>query len=412
MGSAITVDDVSKRFKLAHERYQSLKERVIHFGRHAESEEFWALSHVSLEIPKGRTYGLVGHNGSGKSTLLKCIAGILRPTTGQITTVGRMAALLELGAGFHPELTGRENVFLNGSILGLSKREIEARFDEIVAFAELEKFIDMQVRHYSSGMFVRLGFAVAVTVDPEVLLVDEVLAVGDEAFQRKCLDRVQAMQHEGRTIVVVSHSVSLLQSVCDRAAVLDHGDLVFDGPVVEATKILRERLFGPDAFDGDGPTRAVPQGVGDVTDRFRTDLRIVDVKLDHRGYDEGAPVHSGDPLTVRVTFDASARFDDVELVVIVYDGDASRVLYCADTTGLGRHLPPLLGTGTIALRFAAVPMNEGKFPFSVGLRRAGVVHDWREQVGAFTVVAAGRAAGIIDIPVASVDVDVAAIATP
>jgi ABC-2 type transport system ATP-binding protein len=404
MDSAIKVDDVSKRFKLAHERYQSLKERVVHFGRHAESEEFWALSHVTLDIPKGHTYGLAGHNGSGKSTLLKCIAGILRPTNGEITTVGRMAALLELGAGFHPELTGRENVFLNGSILGLSKREIEARFDEIVAFAELEKFIDMQVRHYSSGMFVRLGFAVAVTVDPEVLLVDEVLAVGDEAFQRKCLDRVRLMQQEGRTIIVVSHSVSLLQGVCDSAAVLDHGNLIFDGPVVEATKILRERLFGPEAFDGDVPTRAVPQGVGDVTEEFRTALKIMKVEFDYRGYDEGTPVHSGDPLTLRIRFAADQRFDDLELVVVMYDGDASRVLYSVDTALLGRPLPAIEGTGAIEVHFDRVPMNEGKFPVSVGFRRAGIVLDWREQVGAFNVVATGPATGVVDLPVAALDV--------
>ncbi|MDQ1520210.1 MAG: type transport system ATP-binding protein, partial [Actinomycetota bacterium] len=190
MAAAIEVSDLSKRFRLSSEHYQSLKERIIHFGRTTHTE-LWALSGIDLEVESGKTLGLLGHNGSGKSTLLKCIAGILQPTHGEIRTVGRIAALLELGAGFHPELTGRENVFLNGSILGLANREIEKRFDEIVAFAELEDHIDRQVRHYSSGMYVRLGFAVAVNVDPDILLVDEVLAVGDEAFQRKCLNRVR-----------------------------------------------------------------------------------------------------------------------------------------------------------------------------------------------------------------------------
>src|SRR3954452_17214313 len=189
-GAAIEIRGVSKRFKLYHEHYSSLKEKVIHFGR-TPYEPFMALQDIDFDVPFGATVGLLGHNGSGKSTLLKCVAGILQPTTGEITTRGRVAALLELGAGFNAELTGRENIFMNASILGLSNKDTAKIFDEIVAFAELEKFIDMQVRHYSSGMYIRLGFAVAVNVDPEILLVDEVLSVGDEAFQRKCIERVK-----------------------------------------------------------------------------------------------------------------------------------------------------------------------------------------------------------------------------
>src|SRR4051812_23300256 len=193
MSAAVEIDGVSKRFRLHHEKYTSLKERFVHFGRVA-SEDFWALRDISLEVEPGTTIGLMGHNGSGKSTLLKCIGGILQPTSGEIRSKGRLAALLELGAGFHPELSGRENVFLNASLLGMARRDIEKRFDEIVAFAELEQFIDNQVKHYSSGMYVRLGFAVAVNMDPDILLVDEVLAVGDELFQRKCIDRVKQFQ--------------------------------------------------------------------------------------------------------------------------------------------------------------------------------------------------------------------------
>ncbi len=407
--TAIVVDDVSKRFKLAHERYQSVKERVVRFGRHTETEEFWALRNVSLTIPTGRTYGLVGHNGSGKSTLLKCIAGILRPSSGEITTVGRMAALLELGAGFHPELTGRENVFLNGSLLGLSRRDIAARFDEIVAFAELEHFIDMQVRHYSSGMFVRLGFAVAVTLDPDVLLVDEVLAVGDEAFQQKCLARVREMQREGRTIVVVSHSFSLLANVCDAAAVLDHGDLVYDGAILEAGKVLRERLFGPGGADAQASEAdaapAVPESVGETTNRFRTVLTISGVGLDHQASLHGSEVRSGDPLAIVVRFSATERIDDVEVLLTIYDGDPSRVLFSIDSYVLGYRLPSLIGDGEIEMQLDHVPMNEGAFPFSVGLRnRAGVVYDWREQVGTITVVRTGSAVGVIDVPIKNVAV--------
>ena len=224
--NAIEVDGVSKRFRLTTERHSSLKERAIHFGRRHSGKELWALRDISIEVEEGKTVGLLGHNGSGKSTLLKCIGGILQPNKGVIRTKGRLASLLELGAGFHPELTGRENVFLNASILGMSKRDIEGRFDDIVGFAELEQFIDQQVKHYSSGMYVRLGFAVATNVDPDVLLVDEVLAVGDESFQRKCLDRVRLFQKQGRTIVFVTHAADLVRQICDKATVLDHGELV------------------------------------------------------------------------------------------------------------------------------------------------------------------------------------------
>jgi ABC-type polysaccharide/polyol phosphate transport system ATPase subunit len=218
----IEVRDVSKRFRLYHERNQSLKAAVMRGGR-ARYEEFWALDDVSFDVKQGSTFALVGENGSGKSTMLKCLARILRPDKGTIAVDGKLSALLELGAGFHPELSGRENVFLNGSILGLSKRELEARFDEIVDFAGLERFIDMPVKNYSSGMYVRLGFSVAINVDPDVLLIDEVLAVGDEEFQRRCLERVAELRAAGKTIVVVTHSLATVRSLCDEAIWLDHG---------------------------------------------------------------------------------------------------------------------------------------------------------------------------------------------
>ena len=185
----------------------------------------------------------MGHNGSGKSTLLKLIGGILKPTEGTVKVRGRIASLLELGAGMHPELTGRENVYMNGAILGMSKAELRRRFDDIVGFAELEQFIDQQVKHYSSGMFVRLGFSVAVNVEPDVLLVDEVLAVGDENFQRKCLERVRRFQRQGRTIIVVSHSADQIRQICDQVAVLDHGEVVAYDEPAKAIRVFREHLL-------------------------------------------------------------------------------------------------------------------------------------------------------------------------
>src|ERR1700731_658682 len=202
---AVDVKDVSKRFRLAHGRYNSVKERIIHGGRHP-TEDFWALSEVSLNVREGETVGILGRNGSGKSTLLKCICGVLQPTTGEVAVRGKLAGLLELGAGFQPDLSGRENIYLNGSLMGMAKRDVDKVFDAIVDFSELEEFIDGPVKFYSSGMYVRLGFAVAVNMDPDILVVDEVLAVGDERFQRKCIDRVTQFQREGRTILLVTHS--------------------------------------------------------------------------------------------------------------------------------------------------------------------------------------------------------------
>src|ERR1700728_1752026 len=242
MSVAIEVTDISKQFKLYNEKHTSLKERVIHGGKMPYTP-FWALRDVNVDINQGETFGILGRNGCGKSTLLKCVAGILKPTSGEIRVRGTLAAMLELGAGFQPDLSGRDNIFLNGSLLGLSRSDIEKRFDDIVAFAELDQFIDNQVKFYSSGMYVRLGFAVAINVEPDVLVIDEVLAVGDERFQRKCLARVKEFQDEGRTIIFVSHSPDQIRSICDKAGVLSDGRLVGHGTPGEAVRIFREHLL-------------------------------------------------------------------------------------------------------------------------------------------------------------------------
>src|SRR5438270_3312853 len=288
MGNAIEVDHVSKRFRLSSERHSDLKGRIVNRRRKKTIEDFWALNDIAFDVPEGSTVGLLGHNGSGKSTLLKLIGGILRPTSGEIRRRGRLASLLELGAGFHPDLTGRENVYLNASILGLSRRDIDARFDDIVAFAEMEQFIDEQVKHYSSGMYVRLGFSVATNVDPEVLLIDEVLAVGDENFQRKCLDRIKRFQKEGTTIVFVTHAPDLVRPICDRAVVLDQGAMVIHGERSEAVREFREHLL----------VRA-----GEIRDRVATpevggDVRITDVTIEYPEADRPY-VRNGEPATIR-----------------------------------------------------------------------------------------------------------------
>jgi ABC-2 type transport system ATP-binding protein len=236
--AAVELHGVSKHFRLRHTH--SLKESVVWAvqGR-ARHDDFTALHALDLVIGAGESVALLGRNGSGKSTLLKLVAGVMAPDTGRVRVAGRLAGLLEVGAGFHPDLTGRENVHLNASILGLEPAQIEERFDDIAAFADIGPFLDTQVRFYSSGMFLRLAFAVAVHTGPDVFLVDEILAVGDEAFRAKCLARIEALATEGRTLVVVSHDLHLVERLCGRGVVLEHGHLVADGPVAGAVRQLR-----------------------------------------------------------------------------------------------------------------------------------------------------------------------------
>jgi ABC-2 type transport system ATP-binding protein/lipopolysaccharide transport system ATP-binding protein len=299
---AISVEQVSKRYRLYKERSSSLKE-VVTRRSVARYEEFWALRDVSLEIERGTVYGLVGHNGSGKSTLLRMMAGIQRPEKGKVHINGRVSALLELGAGFHPELTGRENVFLNAAILGLGRKDIESRFDDIVEFSGLGDFIDTPVKVYSSGMYVRLGFSVAVHVRPEILIIDEVIAVGDEEFQRRCFEHLYKVRNEGVTIVLVTHGLGLVQDMCDRAAWMDHGrvraegkapDVVFE--YVQTVNEAEEARLDLAAAGAEGREHDV--------DAARRPIRIERVELLDG---DGQVVHSavtGEPLRVRLHYEA------------------------------------------------------------------------------------------------------------
>lgn len=226
--TAVSVEHVSKKFRLYHERNQSLKSAVMR-RRRTVHEDFWALKDVSFDVPEGSTFGLIGSNGSGKSTLLKCLANIYTPTEGAIRSNGKIAALLEVGSGFHPELSGRENIYLNGSILGMSRKSVDARFDQIVEFSGVSEFIDQPVKNYSSGMYVRLGFSVAIHVEPEILIVDEVLAVGDAEFQAKCSEKFAEFKKDGRTVILVSHSMGMVKEMCDKVAWLHKGSFVAAG---------------------------------------------------------------------------------------------------------------------------------------------------------------------------------------
>ena len=349
---AIRITDVTKRFVIRKEK--SLKERLVNFGRSREHrEDFYALNHVTVDIEQGSTVGLIGPNGSGKSTLLKTIGGIIQPTTGAVQHRGRVAALLELGAGFHPDLTGRENVYLNASILGISKTETDANFADILEFSGIGQFIDTQVKFYSSGMYVRLAFAVAVNVDPDILIVDEVLAVGDEPFQRKCMDRIRDLQRQGKTIVLVTHSLEQVSEFCDRAIVLESGKIVFDGEPGNAIQVLRKdfelirRAHTADVF----------MKAGEVDDS----PAIVDVAL--TGTSDRSPldvIESGDGLAIEVSLVLPKLTDDW-VVGIGIEHPGGHLVFGTNTEILGVETKPVQGNTVFRFELEKMPLGAGQY---------------------------------------------------
>jgi ABC-type polysaccharide/polyol phosphate transport system ATPase subunit len=386
---------------------------VIHAGR-VPHDDLWALRDVSFEVGEGETVGILGRNGSGKSTLLKCICGVLRPTAGRVVVQGKLSGLLELGAGFQPELSGRENIYLNGSMLGLSKREVDRLFEQIVDFSELGQFIDNQVKFYSSGMYVRLGFAVAVTVDPDVLVIDEVLAVGDERFSRKCLERIKQFQRDGKTILFVSHSADLVRSICDRAVVLADGAKVGEGPPGEAVRLFRERLLEagdvlaasqlpPVPSDGD---TAAPRA-DDLGDPFAAaaddgrPIRLREVTTVRADPALRQYVMPGDQLTVRATFEASRPVGDAVFLLEVRGTDDA-LLFRTDTDILGMRGDVPAGPGAVDFVLESVPLSDGTYEVCVGAQTEHGMSDWREPACTFEVMDPGRSTGMVAFPVHAV----------
>ncbi|MGX5695905.1 ABC transporter ATP-binding protein [Agromyces soli] len=374
----ISVQDVSKRFVLHKDK--SVKERLLNFSRsRAHREDFWALRNIDLEIPTGTTVGLVGHNGSGKSTLLKAIGGIIEPTEGVVRRRGRMAALLELGAGFHPDLTGRENVYLNAALLGLKKGETDRHFDAIVAFSGIEEFIDTQVKFYSSGMYVRLAFAVAVHVDPDIVLVDEVLAVGDEPFQRKCMDKIAEFQSEGRTIVLVSHSSEQVGRLCDRVIVMDSGVMRFDGDPADGIRILR------DGYEAESRLHTGAEGALD------SPLRIAGVHAAANQLDIGAD------LNVDVTVEIQSPRPRWGVGLSIENTVGLR-LYSMTTFPFDVTLPHTEGTHTVQLNLPDLRLGAGKYIVNVGIGDdSGHTFDRRANAASFDVFSRGDGDGIIGV---------------
>jgi ABC-2 type transport system ATP-binding protein len=385
-GNAIEIESLSKRYRVFREKPTSIKQRLI--TGHSRAVDFWALREVSFEVREGSTFGLIGHNGSGKTTLLKCVAGILRPTSGTIRQRGRLAALLELGAGFHPELTGRENVYLNASFLGLSRRETDRAYEDIVAFAEIAEFMDNQTKFYSSGMLVRLGFAVAVHVDPEVLLVDEVLAVGDEAFQAKCLDRVREFQREGRTIVLVTHALDTVRDICDRAAMLHRGELHALGAPDDVVREMRYVLLGV-------------TDPGFVPEEGSREAEVAEVQILRASGSSQGPVLRGDPLTIQVDVRTNVPVDDLDVDIAVLDGATNHPVLEARSSRAGVRLGRVDGKRRVRFSVERFPYGAGKYWVTIGLssRETGHLYHVQTQRYLFEVVDAPRVQERVDVPV-------------
>jgi len=376
MANVIEVDNISKSFKIHHERHQTLKERLLH-PKSGTTELFSALNNVNFSIAEGETVGIVGHNGSGKSTLLKCICGVLQPSSGEIRLRGSLAALLELGAGFQGELSGRDNVYLYGAMLGFSRKMVDRIFDEIVAFSEIEQFIDTQVKFYSSGMYVRLAFAVAVSVSPDILVVDEVLAVGDERFQQKCIDRIKKFQEEGRSILLVTHNADQVRSLCDRAIVLDSGVMIADGQASEALRVFREHQL-EDAQANDVAGTQANINIDSVT----TPSGTFEVR-------SGAGIHLDVNLSAEHAYSGNFMFEiftRTGLLVSRSDPQASPV-----------NLKQ--GPNRIGLDIGALPLLDGIYDINVGIvdQRGSTVIAWKEQAASMQVVYEGRESGIVEI---------------
>ncbi|MGE5620767.1 MAG: ABC transporter ATP-binding protein [Sphingomonadaceae bacterium] len=356
IAAAVSFHNVSKRFVIDHERSRTFQEMLVNLvrrrpGQDARRETFWALRDVSFDVPEGKTVGIIGDNGSGKSTALKLISGILKPTSGGILVNGRVSALLELGAGFHPELTGRENVFLAGTILGMRQAEMKRRFDEIVAFSELERFIDTPVKHYSSGMYMRLAFSVATSVEPDILLVDEVLAVGDASFQKKCFDRIRSFQRAGRTIVIVSHDLASITEICSGAVWLHKGVVRGQGA---ANQIVADYLeFTSQGGDSSLDTHHSPLDA-------EHPVRITKVELCGSDGQPRVFFRTGEELVVKIGYVALDGAPTAAFGVTIARSDGT---YCYATNMRSDGLPPVEvdEEGEVRISFAPLTLLPGTF---------------------------------------------------
>jgi lipopolysaccharide transport system ATP-binding protein len=376
MNSIIQVEELNKQYHIgaqAASGYSTLREALVGAlnaplkrlrgnGNAKRDNTIWALKDVNFEVMEGEVVGVIGHNGAGKSTLLKILSRITEPTSGQVALYGRVASLLEVGTGFHPELTGRENIYLNAAILGMKRREITRKFDEIVAFAEIEKFIDTPVKRYSTGMYMRLAFAVAAHMEPEILLVDEVLAVGDAAFQKKCLGKMEDVAKEGRTVLFVSHNMTAMRSLCTRGFLFEGGRLRKSGPVHECIDEYLSSAANDESCDV--LTADLPRPSLGVDEEGA--LRITRVRLESPL--EQAILKTGEPLSLAVEFQTDRTLNDVVFGFTVKSSDNVLLFECRSSDSLGRIAQLPAGQHSIRANLARNPLNPGLYSLSVGAR--------------------------------------------
>ena len=426
--NAIEIVNASKVYRRFSQRKQfaTLKSALLSRSLIRDlspDETFPALKNVNLSVARGRTLGVIGRNGSGKSTLLKLVAGITKPTSGTVTVNGRISALIELGAGFHPEISGRENVFINGIMLGLTKREITNRFEEIVDFAEMQEFIDAPVKTYSSGMYMRLGFAVAIHVDPEVLLVDEVLAVGDEGFTHKCLDKFADFKRRGKTILLVTHSLGLVEKFCDEALWMDAGKMKLQGDpkrvvgayITDVEKQEEHQLAAADAkaleaaapVSPDEPASAVlpdnPIETAEApADMFRAtegrwgsrEIEITAVELVASDGHAGHVFHSGDPMSVRVKLRAPVEMDDFVIGIGIFNAEGV-CCYGTNTSLEQLRSVRLLGDAQVEFKVARLDLVEGTYKLDVAVHKLdGYPFDYHRLLYTFRVKSRTKDVGI------------------
>ncbi|MEI7643661.1 MAG: ABC transporter ATP-binding protein [Chloroflexales bacterium] len=388
MAPVIEFTSVSKRFILHRDRRDTIQARVAGMlSRRPPGEEFWAVRDVSFAVEPGQSLGLVGHNGAGKSTVLKLMTRILEPTAGGVRTQGRIAALLELGSGFHPELSGRENVFLYGSLMGLGRAEMTAKLPEIAAFADIGDFIDTEIKHYSSGMYTRLAFAVATAVDPDILITDEVLTVGDEAFQRKCMERIYGFRRANKTIIFVSHALEVVRALCDVAVWLDHGVMRASGPsgavidayLADVNRHERERLAAEHRAD------SLPDAEGDGSRRGSREVEITRVQfLDGAGQEQ--PVFSThQPLTIRIHYRAPAPVREPIFGVGIHT--ESGLWISGPNTSFDKfYIPQIAGNGYVDYDVPDLPLLQGRYPVSVAVVDTTMLHPYDLHDRRYTLV--------------------------
>jgi ABC-type polysaccharide/polyol phosphate transport system ATPase subunit len=382
----IVAENVSRRFRVYPQRHVTLKEAIVR-RRQLRPVEVWALRDVSFRIEPGESVGFMGRNGSGKTTLLRLLAGVFRPTSGRLAVAGRVGSLLELGAGFHPDFTGRDNIYLSASIYGLRKREVDRRFDSIVEFCELERFIDLPVRTYSAGMYMRLGFAIAVNVDAEVLLLDEVFAVGDEAFQRKCAERILDFKRQGTTIAFVSHSGAALERMCDRGLLLREGLVEYDGETGEAIRRYQELLAGEEE-PAERAAGLQEWGSGEA--------RVTDVRLEDAVEQVREDFMPGEHVVLRLRVQNREAIDPPQLAIELRD--VTGALLSRAERDLGELGWDREGQDAdVRFDIQRLPLVEGRFQFNVSLTDGARTRRYHsvEKAAEFSVIPQGEAHGFV-----------------